>query len=677
MGVFSDIKNLLTPHQVTEEAEEVISSTGQVIDDKRSVEDPTGKFSGPRYVQNIYRTKLTQRNVQFYKPEYDLPMIANAIQLDGLLRRATNIFVEHILKNGYEAVSKTDRIQKHVNRRIREIESLTGVSFYETIEAITTQLVTYGNAYLLKERSGTKSRFGKDYKMFGKSCKPIVGLFPVEATTIEIGVNNTHGNVRNYKQVVKGQWRIWDERDVIHFTYDKIPGTLSGMSALLPILDDIRALRKLEEEIEILGFQYSIPLYLYKVGNKDVPPAPGEVEEVSQTVTNMPAYGMLVVPGHHTIEIPSNSNETIDIIKYAEHFKKRIYGGLGVSPVAMGEVSSSNRNTAEVTDKAMQSITQSYQMILKNKIEMELIRELMLDGGFNTMNEKCEFNFPEIDLENQIKQETHIVQLWQNNIITRSEARLAMDKEANIDEKDTFLNMVDIPKIEAETKSAIAIEKAKPKPTTTGGGSTVSKKKTSTSTSKAAKKTSNKVAPANQHGKATRPKYVKNEVLIDGNAFSGLSIFNKLEFTDQLSSTVLRKLRGKIDYTITKYCQHYQVTKPDQLDERILDKYLSGIGIILEDRVERASRYLDDEQKLSMLSKYTKQFLDEQDTKIDSLAKILLYKSLGYKTILVNANECPTHMDTNLDLSRLDYSRIPPFEYQCNCKVEEESLNEF
>jgi hypothetical protein len=73
-------------------------------------------------------------------------------------------------------------------------------------------------------------------------------MFVADATTMEVGLNDK-GDVTTYKQRLRGESNEWDERDVIHFTYNKIPGTLTGQSHLIPVLDDVRALRKLEEEI--------------------------------------------------------------------------------------------------------------------------------------------------------------------------------------------------------------------------------------------------------------------------------------------------------------------------------------------------------------------------------------------------------------------------------------------
>jgi len=208
--------------------------------DKKDIEDPTAKFAGPVHIGTIFKSKVQRSNVSFNKSEYDLPMIANAVQLDGILRRAVNIFVEHVLKNGFEFSSKNDKIQKHVNRRIKEIQNLTGITFSELLNQITTQLVTYGNAYVVKVRTKDISKFGKSYYLYNRESNPIVGLFVLDASTMEVGLN-PQGCVTTYKQTIRGEAREWDERDIIHFTYNKIPGTLTGQSQILPVLDDVRA----------------------------------------------------------------------------------------------------------------------------------------------------------------------------------------------------------------------------------------------------------------------------------------------------------------------------------------------------------------------------------------------------------------------------------------------------
>lgn len=682
-------------------AEEVVLANGTI--DKRDVEDPTAKFHGTRYVPQVQNITRVRKNVEFIRPEYDLPTIANAVQMDGILQRATNIFTEQVLKNGYEIVSKNERAQRHVHRRIKEIENLTGCPFYELMNSITRQLVTYGNAFIIKVRSGTKSRFGKPYMLYNREYDPIVGLFVADATTIQVGINDS-GQIVNFKQSVHGQETYWDEREVIHIAYNRIPGTLMGMSSIIPVLDDIRALRKLEEEIEILGFQYSIPLYLYKVGTKEIPPAPGELDQATAQINNMPAYGMLVVPGHHTIEVPTNNNTPVDLLSFINHFKTRIYAGLGVSPVAMGEVSTSNRNTSEVMDTSMQTITKRYQQLIKCRLEMDLFRELLLDGKFDIFTDVVEFSFPEIDLESQIKKETNIIAKWQNNMITRKEARLELDYEATIDEDDTFLYQIDIPKIEAQKSIQVELANMKAKsiagksgsasgpnntrlltgPASSGSAVTRSTHK-AIGASKAVREINIKVAPENQYGKSTgRPKFVKdtfkilandsvnkiNLLLYNGAKDRPLNV-NKLN--ERVSHNLKEAIIDYLNSNLKDISEYYHL----KVQKEPIDNYLNEVELILRDKIIRAAKRSSDDSKIGIFSDELRDFLELQKQKTENLAKLLVYKSLGYTTILVSTEDCQLHTATMLNLKDLEYNNIPPFKYGCKCYISEKVLNEF
>jgi len=633
-----------------------------LVKDKIDVEDPTAKFSRVQLAKITYPSAIA-RNVAFVRPEYDLKTIANAVMLDGFLRRSVNIFTEQILKNGYEFTSKNSRIQKHVTKRIKEIENLTNLAFYEVVSQIARQLVTYANAYLIKVRSDAKSIIGNTYRLYGRDLMPIVGLFIAEASTMEIGLNDRN-QVVNYKQYVNGQEVIWDARDVIHLTYNKIPGTITGLSNIISVLDDVRALRKLEEEVEILGFQYSVPLYLYKVGSKDIPPAPGEIEQVRTTVNNMPSYGMLVVPGHHTVEVPTNNNSPLDIISYINHFKKRIFAGLGVSPVAMSESDSSNRNTSQILDLSMQAITISFQRIIKSKFEMELIRELMLDGGFGNLNDDFEFNFPEIDLENQIKKETHIIAKWQNNLITRAEGRLEMDYDTTLDETDTFLEKISIPLIEAKNNGMIQIAKESAK----------------------AKAISNKNQPANQHGKLNaKPKIAKDltslltatnvklmDTLITDEGYK--SPLNISKYKTSIKEDILDQALKFYLITTKKYLDFFRLNTT--VDNSLYNQFINSVELILDSKLDMIKDIKNDDY-ISGYSVILQEMFSVLESKLQNLSKLSIYKSLGYLTILTNTGECSLHTETNINIKNLSYRDLPPFSYGCRCEIEEESFYEF
>jgi len=647
-----------------------IGINGEDIEDKQTVTDPTGKFAKPAFLSYM-RGANPPNNVTFHQSEYDLYTIANARQLDGILNRAIGIFKEQILKNGYEIISKTDRAHKHLQKRMREIELSTNIKFRELVTTVADQLVTYGNAYVIKVRKDT-SRYGRRYKLFNKTLKPIVGLFVADATTMKVGLKNNM--VDKYEQNIKGETRYFDAKDVIHLTYNKIPGTLTGMSNFNMVLDDIRALRKLEEELEILGFQYAIPLYIYKVGT-DTHPAEGtEVSNVREAINNGPTYGIMVVPHTHDMQAVTSKNDSIDIIKYVEHFKQRAYAGIGVSPVAMGEMSSSNRNTSEIADISMQNITKSYQTIISSKFEQELLSEILLDGNFDPMSINSEMRFPEIDLEAQVKKETNILQKYQGNLIGLSEARAEGDYEPKVDEKELYINKVQIPLIEAEGKAQAQVAKVSAANRGAVGSSAKSKTKASE------KSISSKSKPTNQHGTSLgRPKIKKDHLVEAGNFCKTLghvlllddayeSNLNRGKYLEKVRQKLKSTIKKQLKYTLDMYSEYYHLDSYTP-DSDIIDEVCKYYLIRITDKVNRMSKFESgSDLKVDHILNDVKNFISV-DTKLENLAKIIILKKNGFSSILYNADECELHSDWDMDLNDFSMDQVPPLSYGCGCTV--------
>ena len=648
------------------------------IKDEAKLKNPIVPFSTPYYYNSYMRKPNWPKNTIFVKPEYDLPTIANAIYMDSLLNRSVTIFVEQILKNGFEVSSKDDNAQRYAQRRIKEIERLTGKKFNETVGEISRQLVSYGNAYIIKVRKANLSKLGKKYKVYNKTHNPIVGLFVADATTIEYGVNQVN-QVKHYRQFINGQYNTWRDDEVIHITYNKIPGTFAGQSNINQCLDDLRALRKLEEEIEILGFQYSIPLYLYKVGTDQHPAQTHEVDAVKNTIDYMPTYGIVVVPHTHDMQAATNNNDPIDIMKFVEHFKRRIYAGLGVSPIAMGEVESSNRNTAEVLDLTMQTITKSYQQCIKNKIEQELLFELLLDGNFNPDKTELEFVFPEIDLEAQIKKETHEVQKYQNGLITRTEARLAMEYESEIDDKDTIMYHDDIPLLQEEGKIQKQVAASRP----TSGTSVSSRSKSSNNSRRKANKNTNKQlsTPTNQHGTSTSRPKIKRDALdrvLDKIESTSFNLFdgeghkfniNRNKFKSVSLECLKINLPKQLQDTVDSYCSYYDISK-FLINQDILDSYASWISTYYGDKLTRISNIEDDFKFDHFFDSFMYNITDTRD--IENLAKILILKKIGKQSILYNASDCSIHSNIEVDLQDINFNKILPNRKGCQCTIPDE-----
>jgi hypothetical protein len=644
-----------------------LTITGENADIQKT-KDPTQTFQKPVHLGRVEGQKVP-RNVTFYESEYDLFTIANARQLDGIINRAVGVFKEQILKNGFQYVSKDDKAQKYIRKRIREIELFTNIKHKEIMSTVADQLVTYANAYVIKVRKNI-SKYGKRYKLYNKTLKPIVGLFVAEATTMSIGLDPS-SNTKKYKQTIAGNEKYFNVEDVIHLTYNKIPGTLTGLSNINQVLDDVRALRKLEEEIEILGFQYAIPLYLYQVGTDAVPAAPGEVDAAAAVVNNAPTYGMMVVPHTHEVKAVTSSGDSVDVMKFVEHFKKRIFAGLGVSPISMAETNTSNRNTSEIADIQMQTITKSHQQILSNKFEQEFIDELLRDGKFSPLLIESELRFGEIDLEAKVKKEDHILGQYQGNLITWEEARLQGDKEPKANEKDLYLNRVQIPLLQAEAKAAAA---ANPNTTTSSSKA----KKTATASKN---RTTNKNKPTNQHGSSTRPKIKRDNLdeLCDYSVSLGKKLFsdsghksklNRDKYVNKIYSRIKDEITKQLRYTINSYKTYYH--DDSKFDESMTSEVVNYVNVIVKNKVDNIGKIKGSLSSIKL--DYSLESIAEAiniTDKIENLAKIIILKNKGYPGILYKSDNCDRHSDWEMNLKTISMEKIPPLGYSCNCEVEE------
>jgi len=284
----------------------------------------------------------------------------------------------------------------------------------------------------------------------------------------------------------------------------------------------------------------------------------------------------------------------------------------------MGELSTSNRNSSEAAYVGMQAITISYQNILSEKLDMEFLKELVLDGGFDPHKFDFNIRFNEIDLESTIKRETHILQKYQSNLITIDEARIQMKMEdTKVDVKGLYLNQIQIPLINAEAKAsaaaqikiqenaaALAPEQNANQPETT---TTVTKQsatktsgaKTSTTITKkgehalagntsskaltklktAEKKVSGKSQPSNQHGKQlSRPVFKKDEIddlvtIVDN---LSVNLLDNNEYKSNLNrDTFFQKTIKSIENTILS------------IDDNDNNELIELYKIRIKDRVDR------------------------------------------------------------------------------------------
>jgi len=375
----------------------------------------------------------------FSAGEYDLAEIGKIEDTDGYVRQAFKKKVGLMFKEGVGYSGPDKRTARYVKTRFAQISRATGIPHVQLLKRVAQSLIRVSNAFIIKVRDEKASGGRKRVTADGKELKPIAGLFPAAPETMRFEMNENTGKILRWKQMLPdGKFRFFSVDDVVHFCIDRREGFIFGVPTLIPVIDDIRALRQIEENVELLLYQYLFPLFHYKVGTETAPAGftedgLREIEVVEEQIQYMPAEGAIVTPERHEITAIGAEGRALRAEGYLEHFKKRIFAGLGVSQVDMGDGDTTNRATAQTMSRALIDTVKDVQDELEAQWDHEVISELLLESTFGDRVLDEEFmvhlQFKEIDLQNKMESEKHSVELFEGNAITWDELRAEMGRE--------------------------------------------------------------------------------------------------------------------------------------------------------------------------------------------------------------------------------------------------------
>lgn len=530
----------------------------------------------------------------FQPGEYDLAEIGRAADTDSYLARAFKKKTGLLMKEGYRWVGKNQNTIRYLKRRIAQIEQATRYPFNLLLREISGDLIKFSNSFIVKVRDN-KASGGRSRKVGAKTIKPVAGYFRVPPETMFFK-RDPQGHVIKYQQKVlrplvspkTGKWPEWDPEDVIHIYHDRKGGFAVGTPDSVPVLDDVRVLRRMEEDVELLVYQHLFPLYHYIVGTESAPAltyedGATEVDVIRAQIEDMPAEGSIVTPERHDIKAIGAQGKALKADPFLEHFKKRVWAGLSMSAIDYGEGSSANRNTADALSQALIDCVKDFQSVMQLFVDFFIVGELLLESTFNIDvlddEHSVHLQFNEIDLEAKIKRDANAVNLYQGHIIGLTKARKEVGEEPieADEESEMFFQRVEKVRLliqaidepyTAESKAAMS---GKTNPSSPSNPAVSSKKvaeKTKSPTkgkSRGGKSAGNRTQPTNQHG--TNPGPTKAKSSIEGRFMKLFDAFKEavflLLFRDLLDTINIhdhgwRKQMGRfVDEIITqKYLEH-------------------------------------------------------------------------------------------------------------------------
>lgn len=418
-------------------------------------------FQGSTY---YYNTRAT-----FEPAPYDFDRIMQATDTDSYVKQALNKYRELFWKEGWKIVGENPEAVSYLYQRIDYMEMAMRRPFLDFLIEVSDQVFKFANAFVVKARGDISQFFPMDLTPIAGD-QTVVGYYLIPTEQVRI-LRDKFNRPKSYQQMTdpltyspSDKDPVWSAERVVHFHWDKKTGRAFGTPFLSAVLDDIVALRQMEEDIQNLVHRELFPLYKYKIGTPEQPAEPDEIENAAFEIENMRAEGGLILPHRHDIDVVNSSKSGIDASGYLEHFKERVAVGLGVAPHHLGMMmNGGNRSVTDRLDTALYDKVKQYQKMFAEMVRVHIFNELLLEGGFDPIanptedgiSDRCFFKFNEIDVDTQVKKETHIIQKYTNSVITLPEARVELGIDPDVDVEQLFAAIqgqvqIDISKAQAE-----------------------------------------------------------------------------------------------------------------------------------------------------------------------------------------------------------------------------------
>lgn len=367
---------------------------------------------------------------QWVKPEYDFTEIQIAQDSDSYLGRAIDRKTNRIMTAGFEFTGKNPEPVNYIKTRIKQMSMAVNKPFQIFLAEIAGDLFRFDNAMVLKVRQQKASTGDERKDLNGQILQPVAGYFQLPFETLEYKTKSNGEFKKIMQRMPTGEYQEFFPKDIVHFYKNKKPGFIVGTPLLWSAIDDIKLLRRLEEQVHELIETNLFPVYHYAIGTDEMPErvtskGVPESEFVKQKLEYMPAAGIYVSDHRHKISALGSEGKALRIDFYLQYFKSRVFAAIGSSPVDMGEGDSSNRSTASTISKSMTADIEAVAAYMKAFVDFYIIGELLLEGGYDPLNEdeSVEIKFGVIDREERRADENHSIQLFHGNGIDMDELR--------------------------------------------------------------------------------------------------------------------------------------------------------------------------------------------------------------------------------------------------------------
>ena len=464
-----NLKNFVSPTSVIEDAE-----SKMLAPNLERTKDPVFNYRTTRpYFMNDWQ-----------KLEHDFKEIDKVATIEAYLQVSFDKKLSLWTKEGYEIIGNDPDLVEYVERRLREICFVSRTTPRQFITDIAKNIIRYSNCFILIKRNDKTSGGHTRVDAKGRKILPISSLHILPTSMIQVKVNDLKQPMK-YRQYSEEDWTentrpttIYEPSEIMHFHVNKLEGFIVGTPRCSAAIEDIKALRRIETDVEVLLHQTIFPIVQYKIGTEAMPATilpdgRDEISMVTEVINNQPPEGFFVTPERHEIKMIGAEGRSLRAEGYLDYFKKRVLAALGLSTVDIGEGDTANRSTAATMSSSLINSVKSDQLVLEEQIYAHLIVPLLQesaeDNSFDWLDpeNQVSLRFKEIDVENQIKKENAAIQLWLNSAISHDELRdrIGLSVTQDKDWENSYYKMIteaqELLKLGSNPMSAVADTSAK------------------------------------------------------------------------------------------------------------------------------------------------------------------------------------------------------------------------
>lgn len=408
----------------------------------------TGGGAGRELASEFVKRIVYKENsdTDFEDPDFDLADIQNGYNTDSYIRQGVDKYVDQIFKEGYNFFGTDTNAVEYLKLRLAYIAEASNTPTSQLLMDIAEDVVKYGNCMVVKARNSDPNALPQGTTVTGLYGKdPVVGYFCANPVTMKCK-RDEYGTITEWQQDNDGGTTTFPPEDVVHFYYKREKGNAYGTSFLIPVLDDVRALRQAEENVLKMMYRNIYPFYHIAVGTEEQTGTSKEVDQLKEALDGMDVEGGLVTTERVKIT-PIASDKVIDAEPYLKYMEARVFSGMGIPEIMFGRGNTANRSTGDNMTSEMADRIRAISRVIEMFFNSFIIKELLMEGGYDPVlnpDQAVEFKFNDNDVDVMIKKEVHAIYKYEHNAITEDEMReeLGRDPIPDGDREKMFVELI-------------------------------------------------------------------------------------------------------------------------------------------------------------------------------------------------------------------------------------------